>query len=122
MRMKQREVIEAYKAVLELVEVRFPYQTAREVTELRRQLRKEYQIAAERERALAMEMGVEVLETGRFRTKDPEKAEAFQKRREEQMEESAEIDLPVVDLSAFAETLRVSPDCLWALEGIVQFE
>lgn len=122
MKLKQREVIAAYKAVHELAEVRFPYKTAREVAALRRRLREEYETAAEREARLAEAMGVEAVGTGQFRTKDPAKAEAFRKQNEKQMDEEAEIDLPVVDLSAFAETLRVSPDCLEALGGIVVFE
>ena len=122
MKLKQKNVIAAYKAILELAEVRFPYRTAREVSALRRRLREEYEVVAERELAMAKELGVEALETGRFRTKDPAGAEAFRQRHEEQMNEEAEIALPAVDLSEFAETLQVSPDCLEALEGIVSFE
>jgi len=122
MKLKQREVISAYKAVQELAGVRFPYKTAREVAALRRRLREEYETAAEREAKLAVEIGVETVETGQFRTNDPAKAADFRKQSEAQMEEEAEIDLPAVDLSAFSEMLRVSPDCLEALEGIVVFE
>ena len=122
MKLKQKEVIMAYRAVLELSEARFPYRTAREVAALRRRLREEYETVAERELALAKELGVESTETGRFRTRDPAKAEEFRRRHEAQMDEAAEIDLPAVDLSEFTETLQVSPDCLEALEGIVAFE
>lgn len=122
MKLKQKDVIAAYKAILELAEVRFPYRTAREVYALRRRLREEYEVVAERELTLAKELGVETLETGKFRTRDPAAAEAFRRRHEEQMNEEAEITLPAVDLSEFAETLQVSPDCLEALEGIVAFE
>ena len=122
MKLKQKEVIAAYKAILELAETRFPYRTAREVSALRRRLREEYETVAERELALAKELGVESTETGRFRTRDPAKAEEFRRRHEAQMDEAAEIDLPAVDLSEFTETLQVSPDCLEALEGIVAFE
>lgn len=122
MKLKQKEAVAAYRAVLELAEVRLPYRTAREVAAMRRRLREEYETAAERELALAKELGVEALETGKFRTKDPAAAEAFRRRHEEQMAEEAEIDLPAVDLSGFTEMLQVSPDCLEALEGIVVFE
>lgn len=122
MKLKQKEVIGAYRAVLELAEVRFPYRKAREVAALRRRLREEYETAAERETALAKELGVEALETGKFRTRDPAAAAVFRRRHEEQMDEEAEFDLPAVDLSEFAETLQVSPDCLEALDGIVVFE
>ncbi len=121
-KMKQREVIGAYRAVLELAEVRFPYRKAREVAALRRRLREEYETVAERETELAKELGVEALETGKFRTRDPAAAEAFRRRHEEQMNEEAEFDFPAVDLSEFTEMLQVSPDCLEALEGIVVFE
>lgn len=120
--MRQKEVVAAYRAVLELAEVRFPYSKAREVSVLRKRLREEYEIAAERELALAQACGVEAVGDGRFRTKDPAKAAKFRKQHEEQMNEDAEIALPQVDLSDFAETLQVSPDCLEALEGIVTFE
>lgn len=122
MRLKQKEAIAAYRAVLELAEVRLPYRKAREVAALRRRLREEYETAAERELALAKELGVEALETGKFRTGDPEAAEAFRRRHEEQMNEEAEIDLPAADLSGFTGLLQVSPNCLEALEGIVVFE
>ena len=122
MKLKQKEVIMAYRAVLELSEARFPYRTAREVAALRRRLREEYETVAEREAALEKELGVEALETGQFRTKSPAAAAEFRRRHEEQMNEEAEIDLPAADLSGFAETLQVSPDCLEALEGIVTFE
>lgn len=120
--MKQREIIAACRAVQELAGVRFQYQTAREVAALRRRLREEYEIAAEREMALAKELGVEALESGQFRTKDPAKAAEFRRRHEEQMDEEAEIELPVVDLSDCTDMLQVSPDCLEALDGIVTFE
>lgn len=122
MKMRQRDVITAYRAVQELTEARFPYSKAREVSALRKRLREEYETAAERELALAGEMGIEQTEAGRFRTKDPARAAEFRRRHEAQMEEAAEIGLPVVDLSEFAEMLRVSPGCLEALEGIVIFE
>lgn len=122
MRMKQRDVIAAWRAMEELAGVRLPYRTAREAANLRRRLREEYETAAEREMALAAELGVEILEAGRFRTRDPEKEAAFRREVERQMNEEAEIGLPALDLSGFADTLRVSPECLEALEGIVIFE
>lgn len=122
MKMRQRDVVAAYRAALELGEVRLPYRKAREVAALRRRLREEYETAAEREMDLARELGVEPGENGRFRTREAARAGEFRRRREEQMNEEAEIGLPVVDLSEFADTVQLSANCLEALEGIVIFE
>lgn len=122
MKMRQRDVVAAYRAALELGEVRLPYRKAREVAALRRRLREEYETAEEREMALARELGAEPGENGRFRTREAARAGEFRRRHEEQMNEEAEIGLPVVDLSEFADTVQISPNCLEALEGIVIFE
>lgn len=122
MKMRQRDVVAAYRAALELGEVRLPYRKAREVAALRRRLREEYETAAEREMDLARELGVEPGENGRFRTREAARAGEFRRRREEQMNEEAEIGLPVVDLSEFADMVQLSANCLEALEGIVIFE
>lgn len=122
MKLKQREVIAAYRAVLELGEVRLPYRKAREVAALRRRLREEYETAAQREAALARELGVETAENGRFLARDAARAEEFRRRREAQMDEEAEMDLPAADLSQFTDMIQLSADCLEALEGMVIFE
>jgi len=120
--LKQREAVEAYKAVLELGMAPLPYRKAREVAALRRRLQEEYETAEERELQLAEELGLEVVDKTRVRTKDPIKQAAFLERREAQMEEAAEIDLPAVDLSDFTNILQISANGLEALEKIVKFE
>ena len=120
--MTPNEVVAAYRAVLELSKAVLPYKTARQVAALNRALRAEHDTVVAAERALAEKHGGTISTTGSVDFPDADSTEAFTKERSEFMNQDAEIRLPKVDVSKHTNILKLSPESICALDGIVIFE
>lgn len=119
--MTPKRIVEAYQAAQKLSGNDFPYCVSREIAALRNRLREEFETVADMEEALVEKYQGKPAGNG-IRFKDAAALRAYQAERNEKMGQTAEIDLPAVDLSGFTETLQISADSLEALEGIVAFE
>ncbi len=119
--MTPKRIVEAYKAAEQLSRNDFPYRVSREIAALRNRLREEFETVADMEEALVEKYQGKPAGNG-IRFKDAGALQAYQAERGEKMGQTAEIDLPAVDISAFADTLQISANGLEALEGIVRFE
>lgn len=120
--MTPNQIKSAYKAILELAGVVFPYRVSRGISVLKKRLGEELDTVAGMEKALVEKYGGKVDRSGSIKMSS-EDAQAFADEYNALMEQDDEsIKLPAVDVSAFADTLRISPGAVEALEGIVIFE
>lgn len=120
--MTPNEIKNAYRAVQELSGVVFPYRVSRGISALKKRLGEELDTVAGMEKALVEKYGGKVDRNGSI-TLSGENAQAFSEEYNALMSQDDEsIKLPAVDVSAFADTLRISPGAVDALEGIVIFE
>lgn len=120
--MTPNQIKNAYRAIQELSGVVFPYRVARGIAALKKRLLEEVEAVAAMESALVEKYGGKIDRTGNAKVSG-ENAQAFVDEYNAMMEQNDEsIQLPVVDVSAFADTLRISPDAVGWLEGIVLFE
>ena len=120
--MTPNEIKNAYRAVQELSGVVFPYRVSRGISALKKRLGEELDTVAGMEKALVEKYGGKVDRNGSI-TLSGENAQAFSEEYNAIMAQDDEsIKLPAVDVSAFADTLRISPGAVDALEGIVIFE
>lgn len=122
MMMTPNKVVSAYKAVLEISKTVFPYVTSREVAGLLRKLKNETDVIANVERNLAEKHGGKVSPEGNVNFPDTKSVAEFSKERADYMSQEADISFQKVDISKYTEFLRVSPDTICALDGIIQFE
>lgn len=121
MKMTTKQVVEAYRASRELSEMVLPFKVARAVARLRKRLGEEHFTVLEMERAMVDSChGKEDVDGYSFPTEEERKA--FFTAHRKMMEQEDDIKLPVVDLSAFASQLRITPGAIEALEGLVIFE
>ena len=120
--MTPNEIKNAYRAVQELSGVVFPYRVSRGISALKKRLGEELDTVAGMEKALVEKYGGKVDRNGSI-TLSGENAQAVSEEYNAIMAQDDEsIKLPAVDVSAFADTLRISPGAVDALEGIVIFE
>ena len=120
--MTPNEIKNAYRAIQELSGVIFPYRVSRGISTLRKRLGEELDTVAGMEKALVEKYGGKVDRNGSI-TLSGEHAQAFSEEYNALMSQDDEsIKLPAVDVSAFADTLRISPGAVDALEGIVIFD
>lgn len=120
--MTPNQIKNAYRAIQELSGVVFPYRVARGIAALKKRLLEEVEAIAAMESALVEKYGGKIDRTGNAKVSG-KNAQAFVDEYNSMMEQNDEsIQLPVVDVSAFADTLRISPDAVDWLEGIVLFD
>lgn len=120
--MTPNQIKDAYKAVQELSSVVFPFRVSRGVTALKKRLGEELDTVAGMEKALVDKYGGTVAKNGSI-TIAGEDAKAFADEYNALMaQDDDSIKLPVVDVSAFADMIRISPGAVEALEGLVIFE
>ena len=120
--MTPNQIKDAYRAIQELSGVVFPYRVSRGISALKKRLGEELDTVAGMEKALVEKYGGKVERNGSI-TLSGEHAKAFSDEYNALMSQDDEsIKLPVVDVSAFADTIRISPGAVEALEGIVIFE
>ena len=120
--MTPNEVRAAYRAVVELSKSVLPYKIARQVAALNRALRAEHDTVAESERALAEKYGGVVFPMGSVDFPDADSTESFNRELASFREQDADIWLPKVDVSKYTNLLRLTPETICALDGIVTFE
>lgn len=120
--MTPNQIKNAYKAIQELSGVGFPYRVSRGISAIKKRLGEELETVAEMENALVEKYGGRVERGGSIKISGSD-AQAFADEYNALMEQDDEsIKLPAVDVSAFADALRISPGAVEALEGIVIFE
>lgn len=122
MKMTPTQITAAYRAALELSKAVFPYKTARKVAKLVRALAEEVDTLSAAERALVGQYGGSVSPGGNVDFPDRESALEYSKARADYMSQEADIKLPAVDISKYTGLLQVSPNTIYALDGIVIFE
>lgn len=119
--MTPNQIVSAHRAIKEISGMVFPFKTARAVAGLKRRLQEEFEVIANAERAMIEKHGGKA--NGAIIDFDaPEKAKEFQAEYDAFMSEEAEIKLPTVNLSKHTDMLRLTPDSIEALDGIVIFE
>lgn len=120
--MTPNEIISAYRAVQELSGVVFPYKLARDIARLKTRLSEEFDVVLNVEQALVKSHGGKS-KGGRYDFPSSAAKAAFAREYEELMNQNdSAISLPAVDISKYVDTLRISPDAIAALDGIVIFE
>lgn len=115
------KVLSAHRAIKEISGMTFPYKTARAVAFLKRRLQEEAEVVSNAERSLVEHYEGKV-KGNRVNFPDEEKAIEFQNHYDSFMKEDTEINLPTVDLSKYTDMMKLSPDTIEALDGIVIFE
>ena len=120
--MTPNQIKDAYGAIQQLSGVVFPYRVSRGLSALKKRLGEELDTVAGMEKALVEKYGGKVGRNGSIKIAGAD-AQAFADEYNAMMVQDDEsIKLPVVDVSAFADTIRISPGAVEALEGIVIFE
>lgn len=120
--MTPNEIKNAFRAIQELSGVVFPFRVSRSISALKKRLSEELDTVAGMEKALVEKYGGNVERNGSI-TINGEDAKAFADEYNTLMAQNDEsIQLPVVDVSAFADMIRISPGAVEALEGLVIFE
>lgn len=120
--MTPNEIIHAYRAVTELTGAVFPFKLARDLARLKRHLSAEFSAVLDMERALVARHGGEI-KGNNFVFPTSAAREAFSRDYENIMtQDDDSIPLPKVNLAGYTDGLRLSPDAVAALEGIVIFE
>lgn len=120
--MNPKKIVDANKAITELSGIVLPYKAARAVVSLKRRLAEEFDMIADMEKTAIEKNGGKIDESGNVRFSDIENAKKFSEERTKFMNEEADIVLPEVDLSEYADQISLSPDSLSALENIVIFD
>lgn len=120
--MTPNDIKNAYKAIQELSGTVFPYKVSRGIAALRKRLGEELETVAAMEMALVEKYGGAIERGGSIKISGAD-AQAFSDAYNALMAQDDEsIKLPVVDVSACADTIRISPGAVEALEGIVIFD
>lgn len=120
--MTPNQVTNAYKAILRLSETVFPYKTARSAARLKNRLAEEVDTIAAAEKTIVEKYGGTISKNGTISIDDQEHADKCADALNEFRAQDDDIELPVVDLSKYADSIRISPADVDALEGIVLFE
>lgn len=119
--MTPREIVNANRAIAELSGVVLPYKAARAIAILKKRLREEFDVVLGQENAIAEKYnGKRTAAIVNFES--DEIAEAFTEEYESFMTEDTGVKFSPVDLSKYADMLRLSPSAIEALDGIVIFE
>lgn len=116
------QIVGAYRAVRELLDVVLPYRASREIARLKKRLDEEFSTVLSMEQALVKKYGGESHENGKYHFPSPEDTKAFAEELSAAMRQEDHIKLPQVDLSPYSGLIRVSADAIEALEGLVVFD
>ena len=119
--MTPNQIVSAHEAIRELSRVVLPYKTARQVARLKRRIDEEFEVISSMEKAIVEEFGGSIKGVHR-EFPDESTAAAFDEKMNTYWNEDAEIKLPTVDLSKYAENIRISPATIDALDGLVKWE
>lgn len=120
--MTPNQITSAYKAIIRLSNAVFPYKTARSIAKLKRRLAEEVDTISDTEKRIIEKYGGTVKKNGSVTIEDREQADACVEELDGFREQEDDIKLPVVDLSKYVDSIRISPSDIDALDGIVIFE
>lgn len=121
--MTPKQIIGAYRAIHELANLTLPYKASRGILKLKKAINEEFESVRNYESQIREKYGGTKERDGSFNFADPESAKAFVAEHEAFMADDDEnVKLPVVDLSKYADQLRLSAATMEALEGLVIFE
>lgn len=116
------QIKNAYKAIQELSGVVFPYRVSRGISALKKRLSEELDTVNSMEKALVEKYDGKVSPNGSIKISG-DNAQAFADEFNALMaQDDDSVKLPTVDVSQFADMIRISPRAVEALEGIVIFE
>lgn len=122
MTMTPNQIKNAYRATLRLSNAVFPYKVARSISNLGNRLAEEVKTVSNVEKAIIEKYGGTVERNGAVTIEDPENACKCVEELNDFREQGDDIKLPVVDLSKYVDSIRISPADIDALEGLVIFE
>lgn len=120
--MTPNDILNAYRGALELSRCVLPFKAARAVAGLKRALQTEYETLCDAEAAIAERNGGTRMANSQWTFPDPESKERFDEALGAFMKQEADVELPKADISKYADQLRLSPDAIFALDGIVVFD
>lgn len=120
MKISPRQTLAAYRAINELTHCVFPYAIARKVHTLKRQLSNEFDTVLCSEKLMVADHKG-VLQGSQYTFPTPEDAKAFHEEYSTFMDQQDDITLSTVDVSTCLECIRISPETIDALEGLVYF-
>lgn len=118
--MTPTKIVAIHNAVNELSVCVLPYRNARDVNKLKRKVQDEIDTIVSAEKAIVEKHSGQFTDTG-FKFNTEEDAKAFRAEYENFMSQDAEVDLPKIDLSQCADLLRLTPNAIDSLDGIVNF-
>ena len=116
------KVLKAYKYIGELTNLVFPYSVTKNLLLLKNRLNAEIQTIVTMEKSLATKLGGKILENGSYKFTNEESQKTFIKEWNSIMNESRDLDIPVVDLSKYADSVRLSVEAMEALKEVIIFE
>ena len=120
--MTPKKIINIYAALSELNGVVFPYKTARKIAGLNKRIREEFEIILDQETALVKKYEGKRERDGKITFYNTEKAEKFAEEFEAMQNEDIDISFVPVDISNYADGLRLTPQSIEALAGVIIFE
>lgn len=120
--MTAKQITNAYLHINELSTAILPYKAARDLVLLRKRLKEEFDVVLEMEHSLVKKYGGSINADGTYKMPDEETAERFLEEHKKAQEEEADIKLPVVDLTPYVWSIKVSAAAVEALDGLVIFE
>lgn len=120
--MTLNQIVSACAHINELSKSVFPYQTARSLCRLKKRLKDELDVVLDIEKTMVSAYGGTVNRDGSYKFPSAEQQKQFIAEYEKTLTQEQDIKLPVVDLSKFTNSIRISPAAMEALDGIVIFE
>lgn len=120
--MTPAEVINVHNALYELSKTVFPYKTARKIAGLSKRVKEEIDIINSQEHAIADKHGGKYEPGGKINFPDEDAAVEFAREFDAMMNEEVDINFTPVDVSKYADALRLTPKTIETLDGVIIFE
>lgn len=118
--MTPKDILNAYVAIQELVSCILPYKASRDIQKLAAKLKEEYNTVLWSEKNLVDSYGG-IYRDKFYDFKTPDIAQEFINKYNEFMEQQDDIELPKIDLSKYANDIKISATAIEALKDIVYF-
>lgn len=116
------QIVKAYRAVHELHGMVLPYRAARDVARLKRKLDEEMKVIVQMEQTIVGKYKGKTQANGSYQFETPAMANACKVELDQFNQDEAPVDLPMVDLSEYADQICISAGAIEALEGLITFE
>lgn len=121
--MKQKKIINAYKTLSNMYQMRLPVREAHAIFLLKRQLEDQYYFQLEQEKTLLEEFNGTITRDGDIRFSKREDAEAFHGKISELNDMEIEIDVAPAHLQIERiDDIRLTPEDMEHLDGFIEFE